>query len=75
MFALKLVDWKKDRYTVFEIIEESASEFTIRARNNFKSFSNCSHSLTLDSESSVYDTAMFVAKKSLIRDLFAVDYS
>lgn len=43
-YLIKLVDWKQDRYTVFEASEEPKSEgrgFTIRARNNFKSFSNC----------------------------------
>lgn len=43
-YLIKLVDWKQDRYTVFEVSDEPSSEgrgFTIRARNNFKSFSNC----------------------------------
>ncbi len=43
MFAIKLVDWKQDRYTVFEVIEDlsTPNEFTVRARSNFKSYSNC----------------------------------
>ena len=42
MFLLQLVDWKKEQFTVFEVVEESpeASDFTIRARNNFMSYSN-----------------------------------
>lgn len=43
MFVMKLIDWKDSKFTVYEIIEKSplAKEFTIRARNNFMSYSNC----------------------------------
>jgi hypothetical protein len=43
MFVMKLIDWKDSKFTVYEIIEKSplAKEFTIRARNNFISYSNC----------------------------------
>ena len=43
MFVIKLVDWKLERFTIYEVVESSlkAVEFTIKARNNFESFSNC----------------------------------
>lgn len=43
MFVAKLMDWKDSKYTFYEVVEKSVSarEFTIRARNNFISFSNC----------------------------------
>lgn len=43
MFLVKLVDWKDGKLTVFEVVEDSiaAKDFTIKARNNFKSHSNC----------------------------------
>lgn len=42
-FGLKLVDWRQDRYTIFEVIEDSPKpdSFLMKARNNFESFSNC----------------------------------
>lgn len=47
-FAMKLVDWKKDRYTIFEVVESdpASKTFYMRARNNFESFSNCNRPLT-----------------------------
>lgn len=47
----------------------SEEGITLRVSRTVKSY------LIEDSESSVHDTAMFVARKSLIKELFAVDYS
>lgn len=43
MFILKLVDWKQELFTVYEVFEknENDPDFTIKARNNFMSYSNC----------------------------------
>ena len=43
LLAVKLVDWQKKRYTVFEVIETTAKAkaFTVKARNCFESYSNC----------------------------------
>ena len=43
MFILKLVDWKQELFTVYEVVEKSENDpdFTIKARNNFMSYSNC----------------------------------
>ncbi len=76
-YLIKLVDWKQDRYTVFEIPDGLKSEhraFTIRARNNFKSYSNCSPP-SPDTESLIEETAKFAAKEAAVRELFAVDYA
>jgi hypothetical protein len=69
MFVIKLVDWKLDRYTVFEIIEEgtSYSEFLIRARNNFMSYSNYSESI-------VYDTASILIRSSQVKEVYGLEY-
>jgi hypothetical protein len=42
-YAMKLVDWRQGRYTLFEVLEEGKLErtFKIRARNTFESYSNC----------------------------------
>ena len=42
-YAIKLIDWRQGRYTLFEVLEESKSDrtFKIRARNTFESYSNC----------------------------------
>jgi hypothetical protein len=48
-YLIKLIDWKQDRYTVFEISNDPNGDskgFTMKARNNFKSYSNCTRSLT-----------------------------
>lgn len=46
LFLLKLVDWKKEQFTVFEVVEKKVQEadFTILARNNFMSYSNRNYS-------------------------------
>lgn len=43
LLVVKLVDWQKKRYTVFEVIETTAKAktFTVKARNCFESYSNC----------------------------------
>lgn len=43
LFVIKLVDWKQEQFTIYEVVEESynSKEFIIRARNNFLSYSNC----------------------------------
>lgn len=70
MFVMKLVDWKMDRYTVFEVVEESLSspDFLIRARNNFKSYSNYA-------EAVVNDTASMAIKATAIKEVFGLDYA
>lgn len=69
LFVLKLVDWKQEHFTVYEVIEESDSniDFTIKARNNFLSYSNCKLILTkmLKNKFMILDTATFVIGKSL----------
>lgn len=42
-FAIKLLDWKLHRYTVFDIVNivPHAKTFMIRGRNSFESYSNC----------------------------------
>ena len=42
MFYIKIVDWKQEFFTVYEVMEEddAAPDFTIKARNNFLSYSN-----------------------------------
>ena len=43
LFVLRLVDWKTEQFTVYEVVEanDNTSDFVIRARNNFLSYSNC----------------------------------
>ena len=43
ILVMKLVDWQKKRFTMFEVIEihEKAKFFKIRARNCFETYSNC----------------------------------
>lgn len=43
LITVKLVDWKKKRFTIYDVIEvsEKAKTFMIKARNCFESFSNC----------------------------------
>lgn len=70
IFVMKLVDWKQDRYTVFEVVEpmsKTVKEFTVRARQNFLSYSNYA-------EKNIYDTGAFKAKEDVIREAFSVDY-
>lgn len=70
LFVMKLVDWKQDRYTVFEVVEPSSKstmEFTIRARQNFLSYSNYA-------EKNIYDTGAFKAREDVIKESFGLDY-
>lgn len=70
MFVMKLVDWKQDRYTVFEVVESasrSSAEFTVRARQNFLSYSNYA-------EKNIYDTGAFKAKEDVIKETFGMEY-
>ena len=69
LFVLKLVDWKQERFTIYEVVEENEFEsgFKIRARNSFLSHSNyCAKD--------VHDTAFFNCKPSHVREIFAVEY-
>jgi hypothetical protein len=70
VFIMKLVDWKQDRYTVFEVVENPSKhnkDFTIRARQNFLSYSNYA-------EKNIYDTGSFRAKEDVIKETFGMDY-
>ena len=79
-FAAKLIDWKTSQYTIFEVLEAknkpmpSSSEaadqttaFTIRARNNFLSYSNFA-------ERDVHDTAQHVTTAASVKKHFGMQY-
>lgn len=75
LLAIKLLDWKLKRFTVFEVVETSskAKNFTVRARNSFESFSNC-RLKSLDAEKEVRETAIFESKSKEIAALVCAPY-
>ena len=67
--AAKLVDWRQDRYTIFDVEDRPGSQsFLLKARNNFESYSNYA-------EKKVKETAYWEPRPSALAMLIHRDYA